>query len=64
MLPIPLSEIHAYCQLIALPAHERESFMHMICRIDEGFLDMVSENRSKLEEMTKKQPTAAEASNG
>lgn len=40
-LPIPLSEIDAYCRLAGIPSVERLAFVRRIRRIDAAYLDLV-----------------------
>jgi len=49
-LPIPLSEIDAYCRFTCVPHVERASFLRIIRQVDLGYLDLLSKEAPKLKQ--------------
>lgn len=46
-IPIPVSEVDAYCRLIGTPQLERQAFLRMIRRLDIGYLELIEKQRSQ-----------------
>jgi len=46
LLPIPLTEIEAYCRLADVPAGERLAFARLIRQVDLGFLELLDKKKT------------------
>lgn len=59
-LPIPISEIHAYCELFGVRGLEsRETLLKMIRAMDRAFLDVIRKRREEESKKTDKNPKRA-----
>jgi len=46
-LPITIAEVDAFCRLASVPPDDRVQFLRVIRRLDTGFLDLLSKQKSR-----------------